>query len=199
MAYSEEGRKSRKIGKTRVTKYKASKGADFDDDTVRSIKTKTKYDKEGEIKKIKRVKKTEGGGKMVTISKPGLENNSLSPEGSIGLVTVRQRENRRMKKELGPMAKLHGGPDNKAVGGLNSTGPEAVSKIAKDIPDLFKDIKQIKENIKENIQYPKYGDSDAGFLEGKDEGEFTMYKGKPPYRLKSEQLTTGKTFYQGDK
>ena len=39
-----------------------------------------------------------------------------------------------MKKELGPMAKLHGGPDNKAVGGLNSVGPEAVSKIAKNIP-----------------------------------------------------------------
>ncbi len=104
-----------------------------------------------------------------------------------------------MKKELGPMAKLHGGPDNKAVGGLNSTGPEAVSKIAKDMPDLFKDIKQIKENIKENIQYPKYGDSDAGFLEGKDEGEFTMYKGKPPYRLKTKELTTGKEYYQGDK
>ena len=39
-----------------------------------------------------------------------------------------------MKKELGPMAKLHGGPDNKAIGGLNSTGPEAMSKISKNIP-----------------------------------------------------------------
>ena len=38
------------------------------------------------------------------------------------------------KKEPGPMAKLHGGPDNKAIGGLNSTGPEAMSKISKNIP-----------------------------------------------------------------
>ena len=103
-----------------------------------------------------------------------------------------------MNKELGPMAKLHGGPDNKAVGGLNSVGPEAISKISKDIPDLFKDIKQIKENIKENIQYPKYGDSDAKFMQDKDEGEFTMYEGKPPYRLKTKELTTGKEYYQGD-
>jgi len=134
MAYSEDGRKSRSTNKKRVTKYKASKGADFNDDTVRSIKTKTKYGKEGEIKKIKRVKKTKDGGKMVTISKLGLENNSLSPEGSIGLVTTRQRENKKMKKELGPMAKLHDGPYNKAVGGINSTGPEAMSKISKNIP-----------------------------------------------------------------
>ena len=39
-----------------------------------------------------------------------------------------------MKKELGPMAKLHGGPDNMAIGGKNSTGPEAMSKISKNIP-----------------------------------------------------------------
>ena len=103
-----------------------------------------------------------------------------------------------MKKELGPMAKLHGGPDNMALGGKNSTGPEAMSKISKNIPDLFKDVKQIKGNIKENIQYPKYGDSDAKFMEGKDEGEFTMFEGKPPYRLKSKELTTGKTYYQGE-
>ncbi len=39
-----------------------------------------------------------------------------------------------MKKELGPMARLHGGPDNKAIGGVNSTGPEAMSEISKNIP-----------------------------------------------------------------
>lgn len=39
-----------------------------------------------------------------------------------------------MKKELGPMAKLHGGPDNKALGGKNSTGLEAMSRISKNIP-----------------------------------------------------------------
>jgi len=39
-----------------------------------------------------------------------------------------------MKKELGPVAKLHDGPYNKAVGGINSTGPEAMSKISKNIP-----------------------------------------------------------------
>jgi hypothetical protein len=121
------------------------------------------------------------------------------------------------------MARLHGGPDNKATGnGKNSISSENVSKIAQNmvsagmygavgstvgkkvagkpnIPDPLKDVKQIKQNIKENIQYPKYGDSDARFIEDKDEGEFTMYKGKPPYRLKTKELTTGKTFYQGDK
>ena len=35
-------------------------------------------------------------------------------------------------------------------------------------------------------------------MEGKDEGEFTMFEGKPPYRLKSKELTTGKTYYQGE-
>ena len=39
-----------------------------------------------------------------------------------------------MKKELGPEAKLHDGPYNKAVGGINSTGPAAISKISKNIP-----------------------------------------------------------------
>lgn len=99
MAYNEDGRKSRSSNKKRVVKYKASKGADFDDESTgsglvtKSIKTKTKYDKKGEIKKIKRVKKTEGGGRIVTVSKPGIENNSLSPEGAIGLVTTRQKTN----------------------------------------------------------------------------------------------------------
>ena len=108
-----------------------------------------------------------------------------------------------MKKELGPMAIHHNGPDNKATGnGKNSISSENVGKIAQNmanIPDPLKDIKQIKQNIKENIQYPKYGDSDARFMEGKDEGEFTMFEGKPPYRLTSKELTTGKTFYQGEK
>lgn len=128
-----------------------------------------------------------------------------------------------MKKELGPMAKLHYGPDNKATGnGKNSISSENVSKIAQNmasagisgavggaigkmvagkpnIPDPLKDVKQIKQNIKENIQYPKYGDSDAQFIEGRDEGEFTMFEGKPPRRLTSKELTTGKTFYQGEK
>ena len=39
-----------------------------------------------------------------------------------------------MKKEPGPMAKLHGGPENKALGSKNATGPEAMSKISKNIP-----------------------------------------------------------------
>ena len=122
-----------------------------------------------------------------------------------------------MEKILGPTGKHHSGPDNKAVGnGRNGVTAENGDKILKNLgqaaaeagktaaiskntPDLFKDVRQIKENIKENIQYPKYGDSDSQFLEGKDEGEFTMYKGKPPYRLKTKELTTGKTFYQGDK
>ena len=36
-------------------------------------------------------------------------------------------------------------------------------------------------------------------VDNKDEGEFTMYEGKPPYRLKTKELTTGKTYYQGEK
>tara|TARA_R110002167_G_scaffold94056_3_gene251454 strand:- start:116 stop:643 length:528 start_codon:yes stop_codon:yes gene_type:complete len=114
MAYSEDGRKSRSTNKKRVVKYKTSKGGNPDDEgtgsglKTKSIKTKTKYDKKGEIKKIKRVKKTEGGGKMVTISKPGLENNSLSPEGATGLVTTRHRENIRLRKDLKSMAMAMG-------------------------------------------------------------------------------------------
>ncbi len=99
MGYDEAGRKSRSTNNKRITKYKASKGADFDDDSVRSIKTKTKYDKEGEIKKIKRVKKTKGGGKKTTISKPGVENNPLAPKGSTGLVTTKDRENWKFKSQ----------------------------------------------------------------------------------------------------
>ena len=39
-----------------------------------------------------------------------------------------------MKKELGPMAKLHLGPDNKATGnGKNSISSENVSKIAQNM------------------------------------------------------------------
>ncbi len=38
-----------------------------------------------------------------------------------------------MKKELGPMAKLHDGPYNKVAGnGINGQGPEAISKIAQN-------------------------------------------------------------------
>ena len=91
IGYNEDGVKIRSTKKKRVAKYKASKGADFGDDTVKSIKTKTKYDKEGEIKKIKTIKKTEDGGRKVTVKKPGLENNPLAPEGSIGLVTIEKR------------------------------------------------------------------------------------------------------------
>ena len=39
-----------------------------------------------------------------------------------------------MKKELGPMAKLHLGPDNKATGnGKNSISSENVNKIAQNM------------------------------------------------------------------
>ena len=110
-----------------------------------------------------------------------------------------------MKKELGPMAKLHGGPDNKAVGGLNSTGPEAVSKIAKDIPDLFKDIKDIKsrfENFEQDKRdYHTFGNpetltraKDNKVINTKDidEGEFSKVKTMPPLKpivtgLKNDQ------------
>ena len=108
MAYNEDGKKSRISKKKNVRKYKASKGADFDDAgtgnsyTTKSIKTKTKYDKKGEIKKIKRVKKTKGGGTMVTVSKQGLETNPMAPKGAKGLVTTRERKN----KKFGASAKF---------------------------------------------------------------------------------------------
>jgi len=95
MGYNEAGRKSRSTKSKRVVKYKASKGADFDDDSVKSIKNKAKYNKEGEITKIKRVKKTKGGGTMVTVSKQGLETNPMAPKGAKGLVTTRTRTNKK--------------------------------------------------------------------------------------------------------
>ena len=87
--------------------------------------------------------------------------------------------------------------DSENVGNPEGTGPKPMHSGLGI--DLWKDIKKIKEDIKENIPYPKSGDSDAQFLEGKDEGEFTIYEGKPPSRLKTTQLTTGKEYYQGDK
>ena len=105
-----------------------------------------------------------------------------------------------MKKTLGPTGMYHSGPDNKSVGnGRNGVTAMHGGEIMKKLFDPMKDIEQIKKNIKENIQYPKYGDADSPFLENKDEGEFTMYEGKPPYRLKTKELTTGKTYYQGEK
>ena len=104
-----------------------------------------------------------------------------------------------MKKELGPTGMYHSGPDNKSVGnGRNGVTAMQGGEIMKKLFDPMKDIKQIQQNIRENIQYPKYGDDDSSFIEGKDEGEFTMYKAKPPYRLKTKELTTDKTYYQGE-
>ena len=116
MGYDEAGRKSRSTNNKRVVKYKASKGADFDDDSIKSIKTITKYDKEGEIKKIKRVKKTTGGGKKTTISKPGEENNPLAPKGATGLVTTKDRENWKFKSPLTQTGMPHD-PNN--MGAMN--------------------------------------------------------------------------------
>jgi len=120
----------------------------------------------------------------------GSGRNSLTPEtlkelkGDLGNNPI---NNYVMKRE----------DDSENVGNPAGTGPKPMhSGVA---VDLMKDIKTIKKNIKEDIQYPKSGDSDAQFLEGKDEGEFTIYEGKPPTRLKATQLTTGKEYYQGDK
>ena len=106
IGYNEDGVKTRSTKRKRVVKYKASKGADFDDEgtgselSTKSIKVKTKYGKEGEIKKIKTIKKTEGGGRKVTVKKPGLENNPLAPEGSTGLVTTKEKVNKPLRKDL---------------------------------------------------------------------------------------------------
>ncbi len=100
-----------------------------------------------------------------------------------------------MKKELGPMAKLHGGPDNKAIGGLNSAGPEAISAISKNIPDLMKDVNAIKsrfENFEQDKRsYHTYGNpetltkaKDGKVINTKnvDEGEFSKVKTMPPLK-----------------
>jgi|GEM_PF-5433345 len=87
--------------------------------------------------------------------------------------------------------------DSENVGNPEGTGPKPMH--SGPAIDLMKDIKEIQKKIKEDMPYPKYGDDDAKFLEGKDEGEFGPYEGNPPSRLKTTRLTTGKEYYQGDK
>jgi hypothetical protein len=94
-----------------------------------------------------------------------------------------------MKKELGPMARLHGGPDNKAIGGLNSTGPEAMSKISKNIlpktdtirvskkykPGDFVEEYELEKNIKKQTgAFPQLSVQDYSKVESDDKGNYVV-------------------------
>jgi hypothetical protein len=101
-----------------------------------------------------------------------------------------------MKKELGPMAKLHGGPDNKATGNdKNNTSDSSLSQVASNIPDLMKDINTIKSRFKNFEQdkkdYHTFGNpktltraKDGKVIDTKsiDEGEFSKVKTMPPLK-----------------
>ena len=99
-----------------------------------------------------------------------------------------------MKKELGPMAKLHGGPDNKAIGGLNSTGPEAMSEISKNIPpksdtirvsrkykpgDFVEEYELEKEIKKQTGAFPQLSVQDYSKVEVDDKGRNIVVKKGP--------------------
>ena len=96
-----------------------------------------------------------------------------------------------MKKELGPMAKLHGGPDNKAIGGLNSTGPEAMFKISKNIPpkndtirvskkykpgDFVEEFELEKEIKKQTGAFPQLSVQDYSKVQLDDKGRNIVVK-----------------------
>ncbi len=100
------------------------------------------------------------------------------------------------KKKLGPMAKLHGGPDNKATGNnKNNTSDSSLSQIASNIPDLMKDVNAIKSRFKNFEQdkkdYHTFGNpktltraKDGKVIDTKniDEGEFSKVTTMPPLK-----------------
>jgi hypothetical protein len=96
-----------------------------------------------------------------------------------------------MKKELGPMAKLHGGPNNMALGGKNSTGPEAMSKISKNIPpksdtirvskkykpgDFVEEFELEKEIKKQTGAFPQLSVQDYSKVKVDDKGRNIVVK-----------------------
>tara|TARA_R110000772_G_scaffold184360_1_gene295385 strand:+ start:439 stop:789 length:351 start_codon:yes stop_codon:yes gene_type:complete len=101
-----------------------------------------------------------------------------------------------MNKELGPMAKLHGGPDNKATGNSkNNTSDPNLSQIASNIPDLMKDVNDIQSRSKKFEQdkrdYHTFGNpntitkaSSGKIINTKDidEGEFSKVNTMPPLK-----------------
>jgi|TARA_B110000444_G_C18796949_1_gene575389 hypothetical protein len=101
-----------------------------------------------------------------------------------------------MKKELGPMAKMHTGPDNKPFGkGKNSTSPAVLKQVSSNIPDLFKDVKSIKDRVdnfaSDQREYHTYGKPDylTRAKDGKkvkteniDEGQFSKVNTMPPLK-----------------
>jgi len=99
-----------------------------------------------------------------------------------------------MKKELGPMAKLHGGPDNMAIGGKNSTGPEAMSRISKNIPpksdtirvskkykpgDFVEEYELEKEIKKQTGAFPQLSVQDYSKVKLDDKGRNIVVKKGP--------------------
>jgi|TARA_R100000479_G_scaffold142550_1_gene78237 hypothetical protein len=94
-----------------------------------------------------------------------------------------------MKKELGPMAKLHDGPDNKALGSRNATGPEAMSKISKNIPPKSDTIRvspkykvgdfveeyELEKNIKKQTgAFPQLSVQDYSKVKSDDKGNYVV-------------------------
>lgn len=199
MAYNEYGKKSRSSNKKKVRKYKANKGADFDDAgtgnsyTTKSIKVKTKYDKKGEIKKIKRVKKTEGGGRMVTVSKLGVENNSLSPKGSIGLVTTREKTNTAFDN---PRAGSNGSAlrmKSMVDKVKNISSNQFDRKLKKANPDsVKKDVYFPQTGARGEANKPKIAFGDPGSVISRETTTFT--KGNKEY-TKTHNSSSGVTSY----
>lgn len=112
--------------------------------------------------------------------------------------TVKLIKNKTMysKKELGPIAKMHVGPDNKPFGkGKNSTSPSVLKQVASSVPDFFKDVKSIKTRVsnfaKDQREYHTYGNPDTltrakdnKVINTKDidEGEFSKVNTMPPLK-----------------
>tara|TARA_R110000782_G_scaffold267199_1_gene362416 strand:+ start:536 stop:1108 length:573 start_codon:yes stop_codon:yes gene_type:complete len=107
-----------------------------------------------------------------------------------------QYKNPPTAKALGPMAKMHIGPDNKPFGkGKNSTSPTVLKQVSSNMPDLFKDVESIKNRVdnfaSDQREYHSFGKPDylTRAKDGKrvstkniDEGEFSKVNTMPPLK-----------------
>ena len=92
-----------------------------------------------------------------------------------------------MKKELGPMAKLHYGPDNKATGnGKNSISSENMSKIAQNMASagisgaaggaIVEEYELEKEVKKQTGDFPQLSAQDYSQVQRTPKGENIIVK-----------------------
>tara|TARA_R100000951_G_C2587927_1_gene164030 strand:+ start:104 stop:460 length:357 start_codon:yes stop_codon:yes gene_type:complete len=100
------------------------------------------------------------------------------------------------KKELGPMATNHSGPDNKPFGkGINSARPSVLKQVSSNMPNLMKDIDSIKKRVdnfaKDKRDYHTFGkpetltrakDNKVVKTKDIDEGEFSKVNTMPPLK-----------------